>query len=76
MDGYRKKVADAFGIGVDFVTFMSGGTEVNNTIIHITVENYWDKLNQKPFVVTSEIEHPATLNPLKYLEKKGKIGML
>ncbi|KAE9551576.1 hypothetical protein FO519_005220 [Halicephalobus sp. NKZ332] len=73
LGGYRKLVSEAFGIKTDFVTFMSGGTEVNNTIIHMSVENYWEKVGEKPFVVTSEIEHPSILNPLKNLEKKGKL---
>ena len=60
------------------VIFTSGGTEsANLTILGIVeaIKKKWKKKKKEilPHVVTSTIEHPAVLEPIKNLLKKGEI---
>lgn len=52
---------------------MSGGTEVNNTIIKIAVDDWWKKFNSIPYVITSKMEHPSILKLLEHLQNQQKI---
>src|SRR3989344_2498182 len=60
------------------VIFTSGGTEsANLTILGVVeaIKKKWKKKKKEilPHVVTSTIEHPAVLEPIKNLLKKGEI---
>jgi cysteine desulfurase len=71
----RKQVAALIGAEPDEITFTSGGTESNNTVLYGIA-----KLHEPTHVnfdldhnhiVTSSIEHEAILKPCKKLEKIG-----
>ncbi len=48
--------------------FTSGGTESNNQILFGTLKN---AIKRKPHIITTAIEHPSVLEPVKYLESLG-----
>ena len=58
------------------IIFTGCGTESNNLAIHIAIQIYHLKQQQKdsmiiPHIVTSNVEHPAILACLKVYEKNG-----
>lgn len=63
----RAQVAAALGCDPDEVVFTSGGTESSNLAIRGAVEARPDRAH----VVTTVIEHPATLAPCAWLESHG-----
>lgn len=63
----RKKVADALNAHPEEIFFTSGGTESTNWAI----KGYASKHPDKKEIVTSKIEHKATINTLHFLEKQG-----
>lgn len=66
VDSARKQVADLISCDPSEIIFTSGGTESNNLAIIGTAYKY-----QKGHIITSVIEHPAVLNPVKWLQMKG-----
>ncbi len=62
----REKVARAIGAKSNEIIFTSGGTESDNLAILGTIN-----ANVGKHIITSEIEHPAVLNTIKFLEKNG-----
>lgn len=66
VDSARKQVADLISCDPSEIIFTSGGTESNNLAIIGTAYRH-----QKGHIITSVIEHPAVLNPVKWLEMKG-----
>ena len=68
LDSSRLTVANALGAKPREIVFTSGGTESDNLAILGVAEAYQKKGNH---IITSEIEHPAVLMPLKYLSRKG-----
>jgi cysteine desulfurase len=62
----RGEVAALIGSHADEIIFTSGGTEANNLAIRGTTAR-----NARRRVVTSTVEHPATLNPVAWLERQG-----
>ena len=74
----RQKVAKMVGIQegnpFDVITFTSGGTEANFTVMHWAIEAFKKQfLGKIPHIVTSNIEHCATELPLKRWQEKGEI---
>jgi len=68
----RQKVAELIGADEENIIFTSGGTESDNLAIKGVAFQHLDKIKKKgPHIITSTIEHPAVLEPIKYLEKKG-----
>lgn len=67
----RKDIAKILHAKSSEVYFTSGGTESLNTAIFGIVDAYDGK--STPHIIVSSIEHPAILEPIKYLSKKGKI---
>jgi cysteine desulfurase len=68
----RQKVASLIGAHEESIVFTSGGTESDNLAIKGIAFQHLDKLHKKgPHIITSQIEHPAVLEPIRYLEKKG-----
>jgi len=63
----RQQVATLLGCSPDEIVFTSGGTEANNLAIRGVTEALADRRH----VVTSVIEHPATANPCRWLERHG-----
>jgi cysteine desulfurase len=63
----RQRVATLLGCSSQSIIFTSGGTEANNLAIRGVTEARPDRRH----VVTSVIEHPATANPCRWLERHG-----
>ncbi len=68
LDSSRLTVANALGAKPREIVFTSGGTESDNLAVLGVAEAYQKKGNH---IITSEVEHPAVLMPLKYLSRKG-----
>lgn len=64
----RQRVANLLDCLPEEIIFTSGGTESNNYAILGTARTFKGKGNH---IITSKIEHPAVINPCKYLEKNG-----
>jgi cysteine desulfurase len=63
----RERVAAAFGCHPDEVLFNACGTEGDNTAIRSALASQPEKRH----IVTTRVEHPAVLNLVKHLERKG-----
>lgn len=64
----RKQVANLLSCSPEEVIFTSGGSEANN----LALKGYYFKNQQKgTHIITSRIEHPAIMEPLKFLERLG-----
>lgn len=63
----RGQVAALLGCDADEVVFTGGGTEANNLAIRGVAEARADRRH----VLTSVIEHPATIGPCDWLENHG-----
>ncbi len=77
----RHTIAKLLAAHEEEVLFTSGGTESNNLAVvgliralKIQVEERCGA-GTKPHVITLPIEHPAVLEPLLHLEKKGEIEL-
>jgi len=66
----RKSVAKNLGARTAEIFFTSGGTESSNTILYAAIEN----LNCT-HIITTPIEHHATLNTVQHLAKKDAIQL-
>lgn len=66
VDNSRKKVAELIGAKPEEIIFTSGGTEANNLAILGTAGRY-----KTGHIITSCIEHPSVMNPVKHLENLG-----
>ncbi|MFA4905974.1 MAG: cysteine desulfurase family protein [Candidatus Margulisiibacteriota bacterium] len=64
----RERVARLLGGSVEEIVFTSGGSEANNMALKGVAESLAKKGDH---IITSQIEHPAILNPCRYLERKG-----
>lgn len=62
----RKNVADLIKADPSNIFFTSGGTESNNLAIIGTAYKY-----KSGHIISSVIEHPSVLNPLRWLQSKG-----
>ncbi|WP_243358795.1 cysteine desulfurase NifS [Fundidesulfovibrio terrae] len=63
----RERVAAAFGCTPGEVLFNACGTEGDNTAIRSALASQPEKRH----LITTRVEHPAVLNVVKHLEKKG-----
>ena len=68
VDAARAQVAHLLGCGPGEVVFTSGGTEANNHVIKGVAHTLRDRGRH---VITSAVEHPAVINPCRYLEAYG-----
>ena len=64
----RGQVADLLGCSADELVFTSGGTESNN---HAIKGVYFALRERGNHIITTQIEHPATIQPCRFLEKLG-----
>lgn len=72
VDANRDFVARLLGSKTDEIVFTAGGTEANNLTIKGTAYLHKDARTTKgPHIITSEIEHPAVLEPCRNLEDNG-----
>ncbi len=58
------EIANSIGAKPDDIIFTSGGTESNNTTI------FSARRGKKRHIITSQIEHPSVLEPVRQLEKE------
>jgi len=68
LEGARRKVAAALGVTARRIIFTGGGSEANNLAIKGVV---FKKGPERAHVITSAIEHPSVLEPLKWLVRLG-----
>jgi len=73
VDKSRKQVADFLNCNHSEVFFTSGATESNNLAIFGLINSFLVRGFEKPHIITSEIEHPATLEPIERLVRDGLI---
>lgn len=64
----RKQVARLLGAQPSEIVFTSGGSESNNTVIKGVAHTL---RNKGTHIITSQIEHPAVLEPCRFLERNG-----
>lgn len=68
VDNARRQVASLLNCRPDEIVFTSGGTEANNYAIKGTAFALRDKGNH---IITTQIEHPAVIEPCKFLAEHG-----
>lgn len=64
----RQTVARAINAGPGEILFTGSATEANNQVLVSLFEEFYP---QKDTIISSPIEHPAVLETLGYLEKRG-----
>ncbi len=64
----RQQVAELLQCSPDEIVFTSGGSESNNHAIKGVFFALGEKGNH---IITTQIEHPAVINPCRFLEKLG-----
>ena len=70
VDAARGQVATLLGCQPSEVLFTSGGSEANNYVIQGAYFANREK-HARPHLVTSQIEHPAVLQPCAFVESLG-----
>lgn len=63
----RKSMALMMGCSPDELFFTSGGTESTN----LALKGIYEHATTSKHIITSKVEHKATVETLKYLEKRG-----
>lgn len=77
----RRSIAEQLNAHEDEMIFVSGGTESDNLAIVGTIAAATSAIKSAhgkdaiPHVITSAIEHPAVLEPLLFLQRKGLIEL-
>jgi cysteine desulfurase len=68
LDRARGQVADLLGCAPDEIVFTSGGSEADN----LALKGAFFALRERgEHIITTAIEHPAILEPLRFLERLG-----
>jgi cysteine desulfurase len=68
IDYARKTMADSIQADPREIVITSGGTESDNMAVIKTAEHYAKKGKH---IITTNVEHPAVGNPMRYLEANG-----
>lgn len=68
VEAARRQVADLLGCTPDEVVFTSGGSEANNLALKGV---FFESKRPQPHFITTCIEHPAIIAPLRFLERQG-----
>jgi cysteine desulfurase len=75
VDKARRQVADLLGAQPDEIIFTSGGTEASNHalkgIVFAQLPGIPGRWAKDAHIITSAIEHPATLQPCEFLKRLG-----
>lgn len=64
----REQVAALLGCAADEIVFTSGGSEANNLALKGV---FFALRNKGEHIITTQIEHPAILEPCRFLERLG-----
>ncbi len=64
----RAQVAALLGCKPNEIVFTSGGSESNN---HALKGVFFSKQTTKAHFITTQVEHPAVINPCRFLERLG-----
>src|SRR5947209_6612506 len=71
----RGQVAELIGAQPDEIVFTSGGTEASNQAIKGAVfaklRGIFGRFAREAHIITSAVEHPATLQPCEFLKRLG-----
>lgn len=81
IDRARAQVAALLGAKPGEILFTSGGTEASNHaikgVVFARMQGFLARFFSAPHIISSAIEHPATLQPCEFLRKLGcKITLL
>lgn len=68
VDTARRQVAGMLGCKPSEVIFTSGGSESNN---HVLKGHYFACQDRAPHIITTRVEHPAIVQPCRFLEHLG-----
>ncbi len=68
LDRARAQVADLLGCGPDEIVFTSGGSEADNLAL---TGVFFALKGRGDHIITTTVEHPAILEPLRFLERLG-----
>jgi cysteine desulfurase len=75
VDDARRQVGEFLGAQNDEIVFTGGGTEASNQAIKGTVfaqlSGFFGRWASGAHIITSAIEHPATLQPCEFLRRLG-----
>lgn len=68
MERARGQVAELLGCEPKEIVFTSGGSESNN---HAIKGTFFANARRKRHIITTQIEHPAVVEPCRFLERLG-----
>ena len=68
LDEARSRVAALLGCAADEIVFTSGGSEANNLALKGL---FYQRGDRPSHIIASQIEHPAILEPCRFLERLG-----
>ena len=68
VDSARQQVAGLLGCLAQEIVFTSGGSESNNLAIK---GKYFAQQNANAHIITTQVEHPAIVEPCRFLELRG-----
>jgi cysteine desulfurase len=75
VDRARREVADLLGAKPDEIIFTSGGTEASNHalkgVVFAKLRGWFGRWAKGAHIITSSIEHPATVQPCEFLKRLG-----
>src|SRR5437899_1072255 len=75
VDQAREQVAELIGANLDEIIFTSGGTEASNHALKGAVfaklQGVFGRWARAAHIITSAVEHPATLQPCEFLKRLG-----
>ncbi len=74
VDAARKSIADILKCRPLEIIFTSGGTESDNLAVQ-GIPRFYAAKGKGKHVITSSIEHPAVLEPLLKMQKRGEIEL-
>lgn len=68
LEAARRKVAGLLSCSADEIVFTSGGSESNNQVLKGL---FYRSEIKTPHIITSAVEHPAIIEPCRFLESHG-----
>jgi cysteine desulfurase len=71
----RERAAEALVCSPHEVVFTSGGTEADNLAVKGIVWAARDRIRGVPHLVTTAVEHPAVLDPARWLADRGDVRL-